>query len=299
MSKFALLLTLFAAAITPTHAIAQSFSVERFAQDGDGSVNTWILESENEVVVIDTQRSLSAGAAAAEQVKAIGKPVAAILLTHPHPDHFGGLASFIAVFPEVPVYASFKTAEIMRTDGNGFIAMTKQVLGGDAPDQQPLPTRLFNDGDTLTFGAIKLKVDNIGQGEADAMTVFYSLQENVLFAGDIVDNKMTPFLLEGYTAQWLEQLEQVKGAYDAVNPLVYPGHGQQATMALFDKQIGMLRWLRARIGSLAQNGFSDEEATQIAAEYDRRYPNHPPVAAIPGLAILNVQAVAEELASAQ
>ena len=156
----------------PISAIAAEWpEVSRFTQEGDGSVNTWILEGAEVVVVIDTQRSLAAGRLAAQQVEAIGKPVAAILITHPHPDHFGGLASFLEAFPSAPVYASRETFDIMQADENGFIAATRVVLGDDAPSEQPLPSKTFQDEEELIFGDIRLTVDEIGQGEADAMSM--------------------------------------------------------------------------------------------------------------------------------
>ena len=115
-----------------------AFEITRVMQEGDGSVNSWVLEGDEGVVLIDVQRSLALCREAAEAVSATGQPLLAILLTHPHPDHFGGLQEVLEAFPDTPVYASEATTEIKATDANGFIAATKEVLGEDAPDRQPL-----------------------------------------------------------------------------------------------------------------------------------------------------------------
>ncbi|MEM7443550.1 MAG: MBL fold metallo-hydrolase [Pseudomonadota bacterium] len=269
--------------------------MRRFTQPGNGSVNTWILEGEETVVVIDTQRSLSAGREAAAQVAAIGKPVAAILLTHPHPDHFGGLQSFLEVFPDAPVYASEATGRVMANDENGLVAATKAVLGSDAPDQQPLPTRFFNDGQEIVYSDIRLIVDDIGQGEAATMSMFYASSINALFTGDVVDNAMTPFMMEGHTVDWLAQIEAISNDYGERDPTIFPGHGAQGSMALFDEMQQLISWVHRQIKKRATDGLDDAEIVEILAEYNARYRNYPPVAAIPNLMRENIRVVAAEL----
>lgn len=63
---------------------AAAFDILRVTQEGNGSVNLWILEGGDCVVLIDAQRSLSLGRNAAERVRATGKPLLAVSLTHPH-----------------------------------------------------------------------------------------------------------------------------------------------------------------------------------------------------------------------
>ena len=82
---------------------------------GPGTVNTyWIETPGGGLVVIDVQRDLVHAAQALAAVKAVGKPVRAILITHAHPDHYTGLGLFRGAFPGVPVYSSKATADAIR-----------------------------------------------------------------------------------------------------------------------------------------------------------------------------------------
>lgn len=278
-------------------AATDIFEVIRYHQPGDGSVNTFILESAAGVVVIDAQRTLSAGGEVAAEVARIGKPLQAILITHPHPDHVNGLGALLAAYPGTPVYASVEARDEMRTDGQGYFAMSRQLLGDDASASVALPTTIFGDGDTLEFGDIALVVDEIGPGESVHMAMFYAPDLNVLFTGDLIDNEMIGFALEGRTSEWLEQLAAVRRDYGDRQPLVYPGHGDVGAFEeLLDAQTAWLTDLRRLVGENLDDGpLTDDEVAEILVSFTELHPSQLPVAPIPGLMELNVRAVAEEL----
>jgi glyoxylase-like metal-dependent hydrolase (beta-lactamase superfamily II) len=101
---------------------------------GTGTVNTyWIETPGGGLVIIDVQRDLVHAAQALAAVKAVGKPVRAILVTHAHPDHYTGLGLFRRAFPGVPVYSSKATADAIRNDTYGANAGEQ----ADAPDITP------------------------------------------------------------------------------------------------------------------------------------------------------------------
>ena len=297
MSTNASATALAAFAVSATLAApALAFEITRYTQEGEGSVNSWILEGEDGIVLIDAQRSLSAGREAAEAVRATGKPLRAIVLTHPHPDHFGGLAAVLEAFPGTPVLASAETARIMREDANGFITATKEMLGSDAPDEQPLPTTTVEDGETLAFGGIELVADEVGRGEADSMTILYAPEENALFTGDVVDNGRTGFLMEGHSAEWLDQIAAVRADYAERDPTVYPGHGEAGGAALFDAQAEWIEAVRGLVAERLEGGVSEEETAEVVAAMEERYPDRPAVAPVPNLMAENVKALVAEMA---
>lgn len=293
----AILLVLLASACGQGTNERSSITVTRFTQEGEGSVNSWIIEDDANRVVIDTQRAMSAGRQLSDILQRDDKPLRAILITHPHPDHFGGLGALVERFPDTPVLSSPTTQRIMQNDENGFIALTKQVLGDDAPDQQPVPSLTFEDGETLTWGSITLVADERGVGEADSMTVFLEPNEGYLFVGDVVDNGMTPFLMEGHTRQWLAQLEGMQSDYGSQDLSVFPGHGARTDTALFEEGEEMLKWVRSAVVDKLDGGITESEVDAIVDAFNLRYPNRPAVAAVPNLMHENVRAVAKELAA--
>src|SRR5262245_3019568 len=75
-----------------------------------GSVNTYWIERPADLVVVDTGRNITGVATVADQLLHAGKP-AAIVVTHSHPDHVGGLGVLHERFPTAPIFASSATAE--------------------------------------------------------------------------------------------------------------------------------------------------------------------------------------------
>lgn len=267
------------------------FDIRRYTQEGAGSVNSYIVETRNGVVLIDSQRVLSQGAAVADRISETGKPLLAVLITHAHPDHFGGLAAVLAEYPDTPVYSSEATLDEMRTDGHGFMAATREALPNDTADTIPLPSHTFADGQTLIFDGVDFIVDEIGAGEAEAMSTFYVPDANALFVGDLVCHRMTPFLLEGRLQQWLDQLRTVRSEYAKITPTIMPGHGMPGAYAsLLDWQWDYLSRLDERVRDAQNDGaVSEEEIMAIISEMNAVYTDHDPVAAMPNLLELNVR----------
>ncbi len=285
------------ALVASNSSSAQQVTIERYAKPGDASVNSYLVISAGGVVLIDSQRVLSQGRAVAERIAATGKPLLAVLLTHPHPDHFGGLAAVLDEYPDTPVYASQNTLDEMRTDGNGFMQATREVVPDDSPEVFPLPTNTFSDGATLKFDGVTFIVDELGAGESESMTAFYVPGNNALFVGDVVGYEMTGFLLEGRSGQWMQQIRSVLADYSDRAPTTYPGHGRPGPLSeLLRWQLGQLAIFRMLIRErLADGDLSPADKAAIKAEMVRLYPDHPNVAEIPPLLELNVEAVAEEL----
>ena len=72
-------------------------------------VNSFLLEDTDHVVVIDAQFLASSARALRAQLAQIGKPLAALILSHPHPDHFNGAAILLEGFGEVPILSTAAT----------------------------------------------------------------------------------------------------------------------------------------------------------------------------------------------
>ena len=271
--------------------------IRTHSESGTGSVNSHWIETAAEIIVIDAQRTLSSANGLLEKVSETGKPIVAVCLTHSHPDHFGGWRAIADRFPQAQFFSSQATLDGIKADRQGFIKLAKGILRDDFSDEIPHPIRIVNSGEEIVFGNLKLLVDEIGAGEAEAMTMFYLASQKTLFTGDLIANQMTPLLTEGRTGAWLKQIETIAAKY-AEAETILPGHGQSgAARELLNAQKKYLQQVRSIVSRELENGKTLTDANKKAAvkTVERLYPGYFPVAEIPDFIALNVDAVAREL----
>lgn len=276
-------------------------TIKRFTVPGDGSVNTYWIEAPQGLIVVDFQRDLDSAREALLQIGEAGKPVAAMLLTHAHPDHIGGLDLFKRAYPEAIFYASEGTAEELRDDTQGYQKLSREILKDKAPSGYAVPDQVFGVLTRLKIGGLDVEARELGPGEATSATVYYLPASGDLFGGDIAINQMTDFLLEGRTKAWLAQIEALRHLYPDVETL-FPGHGQPAEAApLFDRQASYLTFIRDAVavqiaaGGMEGGGLSPSARRYVADAVKARFGDNPPVAVIPALGELNADAVAKEM----
>src|SRR5215472_14869232 len=82
---------------------------------GEGGiyVNAYLVETRAGVVAIDATLTESDSKALRKEVDALGKPLLAVLVTHPHPDHVAGITNLVAGF-ETKIIATQQVFDLMR-----------------------------------------------------------------------------------------------------------------------------------------------------------------------------------------
>ncbi len=260
----------------------------------------YAIETDKGLILIDTGRLLSQAKYALENLQQLNKPILAILITHPHTDHFGGLPAFVeASGKDIPIYASQITFDSIQNDQRGYIENRNEQLGRDFPDSEeiPLPNSIVQDGQKITIGGVDIIVYDFPTNESDTTTTYYLPEQQIMFIGDLVNGEKTPGLFEGNTSNWLKTLRTIQEKFPDLEQ-VYPGHTEpDNSNILIEAQIDYIQTFRNLVSQAIKNdeAVNDEEKRNIVDEIEKLYPDYETSLLLPGLIELNIDGVAEEL----
>lgn len=270
-----------------------------YTYDGAGTVNTHWIETAESLIVIDVQRDLTHAAEALAAIKSVGKPVAAILITHGHPDHYAGIGLFKEEFPELKVYASPVTARTMREDSYGFNKYAREELG-DFPDEVVIPDQIFADDTTLNIGGVEIITREMGQAEANSATVYYLPETADIYFGDLVLNEMHGFYLEKKSTALLAALDRLLVLFPNAS-VGHPGHGANgAAQEMIRKMRDYTVQARGLVAAeLAADGTTEEGKKRVADELKKQFTKYERPAGQPDMIELSVGGLFEELSSLQ
>jgi len=207
--------------------------VDRYAL-GPIQTNCYVLRAERgapEAAVVDP------GGDAAElrlQLARSGAACAAILITHGHFDHVGGVAD-LAEGTGAPVY--------MPEGERDRLEQYAQFAPAGVPGRSYVPDHLLEGGETISVAGLELECAAI-PGHSPAHVAFYT--DGCLFSGDLLfAGSVGRVDLPG--ADWDTLLDSVRTLLDRYPPetVVYPGHGSETTLGAELERNPFLAELRA------------------------------------------------------
>jgi len=241
---------------------------EDFTTDNGGNiVNTAFIVAPQGVIVIDTGPSLRYGQQMRRAIAAItAKPIALVINTHHHPDHFLGNQAFA----DVPIAALAETRNGIAADGNAFAENLFRMSGDWMKGTEvQLPGKTLNAGVVDVAGRSLRLVALDGHTGADLVIV--DATSGVVFAGDLAFNGRAPTTPHADVAHWLKALDQLEAlTREAGFKVLLPGHGAPTGDAAPIRQTrAWLTWLSAAMRDAAKAGLdmNDVLARPLPAEF--------------------------------
>ena len=136
------------------------------ASENSFGVASVIVSGKTDAVLIDAQFTLAEAEKVAQEIKAGGKKLTTIYVSHGDPDFYFGLEVFKKYFPEVTVYASPSTVEHIKATSQKKLEVWGERLGKNITSNVILPQVLK--GNSIELEGQKLEI--IGLEEFPAET---------------------------------------------------------------------------------------------------------------------------------
>lgn len=218
------LLSVSLAGIVPAVQAATPLALEVYnpGQNGIFPVSSEILSGRRDVVLIDAQFQRSDAEALVHKIKASGKTLRAVYVSHSDPDYYFGLDVIQAAFPKAKIVATPQTVAHIQATMEGKLAYWGPILKDNAPHKLVLPQVL--QGDHLTLEGKRIEIKGLQGPSPDCSYVWIPALKTVV-GGVVVFSGTHVWVADTQTAESRRNWQSTLQSISALQPAaVVPGH---------------------------------------------------------------------------
>ncbi|MBF4471986.1 MBL fold metallo-hydrolase [Flavobacterium sp. HJJ] len=197
------------------------------ASENSFGVASIIVSGKTDAVLIDAQFTLADAEKIAQKIKASGKKLTTIFVSHGDPDFYFGLEVFKKYFPEVTAYASPATIEHIKATAQKKLEVWGERLGKNITSNVVLPQVLK--GNTIELEGQKLEL--IGLEEFPNKTFIWIPSIKAAVGGiNVFGTTFHLWMADAQTPEarknWISVLDKIT----ALNPeIVIPAHANSSS----------------------------------------------------------------------
>jgi len=184
---------------------------------GEGEA-TWpatsvsLISGERDAVLIDALLTPDGAGQAVEWIRATGKHLTTVYITHGHGDHFFGLNTILNAFPNArALTAPAVIPEAKRQLSPELMRFWNAIFPGQIPEHPIVPDAL--EGDVIDLEGEELRIVTVGQSDTSVSTIVYIPSLDAVVAGDVAYNGIHQWLANTdheKRMQWIASVEQIE-----------------------------------------------------------------------------------------
>jgi len=256
------------AAVAPEVTPAPKLAVSVFTSSPEGFLATsTLVAGAKDAILIDAQFTLPDAKKLVDMLKASGKNLTLVYVTHQHPDHYFGFEVIKEAFPNAKLVALPATVAGIQKTAAEKVKQWKPLYK-DAITKKPIvPEPLA--GDSLEVEGEKIEVVGGVQGDEAGNSYLYVPSLHTAILGDIAYDGVFPWTAETTPAErvaWIAALDAVA----ARNPTVVIAGHQKPDDQLDTSAIQFTKdYLRAYDEALA----ASKSPAELQAKMKAKYPN--------------------------
>lgn len=230
-------------------------------------VSSVLVTGEREAILVDAQFGQREAQQVAEKIRASGKKLTTIYISHGDPDYYFGLEALHAAYPEARIVAIAPTVQHIKETAAGKLAYWGPKLGDNAPRTTITPEVLK--GKTLTLEGRKLEIVGL-DGPQPGRSFVWIPSLKAVVGGVVVAGNIHVWVADTQTMKsrldWLGTLGRIEKLKPAI---VVPGH--YAAGAPLD--IASVRFTRDYLKVFDQEAAKAANGNALIAAMKQRYPD--------------------------
>jgi len=222
------------------------------------------------VVVFDSLGTPSLAQAMLREIRKVTQaPIKRVIVSHYHADHYYGLQVFKDAGAEIWAHEHGR-GSVHTEEARLRFEQRKDILKPWVTDalQRFIEADVWLSGDTdFELGGVRFQIRHVGPAHSPEDLALFVVDDQVLYAGDLVFKGRVPFVGAADSRLWLAALDRLL----ALNPRVLvPGHGGISTDPVDDLTLtrDYLTYLREQMGKAVTELIPFEEAYQ-ATDWSR------------------------------
>lgn len=230
-------------------------------------VTSVLVSGEKEVVLVDAQFGKSQAEQVVQKIRASGKQLTAIYISHGDPDYYFGLETLTAAFPEAKVLASAPTVEHIKQTVDGKLQYWGPILKADAPAKAVVPQVLK--GDSLMLEGQRLQVVGLDGPQPDRSFLWIPSIKAVV-GGVVVAENIHVWMADTQAPQshkdWLATLAGIEKLQPRT---VIPGH----YLGESSRSLAAVTFTAGYIKAFDEETARAKDSAALIAAMKQRYPN--------------------------
>ena len=230
-------------------------------------VSSVIVSGEKDAVLVDAQFGKAQAEQVVERLRAGGKRLTTIYISHGDPDYYFGLDTLTQAFPKAKVVASAATVAHIRQTMDAKLAYWGPQMGADKPARLVVPEVL--EGHRLTLEGQALDVVGLDGPQPDRSFVWIPSIKAVV-GGVVVSEHIHVWMADTLSAKshadWLGTLKRIE---QLAPRTVVPGHylGQSS------RSLAAVRFTADYIQAFDAETAKTKDAAALVAAMKKRYPD--------------------------
>lgn len=230
-------------------------------------VSSVLVSGDKDAILVDAQFGKAQAQQVVDKVRASGKHLTTIYISHGDPDYYFGLETLTQAFPDAQVLASAPTVEHITKTKDAKLAFWGPQMGADVPGKLIVPQVLK--GNTLNLEGHELDVIGLNSKQPDRTFVWIPSIKAVV-GGVVVADNLHVWMADTQSPQshkqWLATLKRI----DSLQPTtVVPGH----YLGESNRSLSAVHFTRDYIKAFDEETLKAKNSAELIAAMKQRYPS--------------------------